>query len=260
MNPAGKVPLSEFAIPVVTDIIFRAAQLLTLDLDLDEARAAHRQIVEAHVNAANPAHADVDALEQAGEVHRRVTGQAGEAAGGLFHLYTLTIVAVGIALSRGAGRKQERVAQPAAKTPKGQPIPQRSTARQTAGTPQTTGQARRPVDSAQPLRDTTGNRAPSRVAAVRAPWGRRIRQRSDIDWDFVRPEGTTFAGQTNRAAAQQGYSPVRINPRVGYVGADDDPLEVAGYRVPTAVVQAARRQAAGQGDYVDEQGMSIQAF
>lgn len=58
--------------------------------------------------------------------------------------------------------------------------------------------------------------APTRQA-VRAPWGRQVRQRSDIDWDYVRPEGTSLAGQTNRAAAQQGYAPVRINPQTGKV-------------------------------------------
>ncbi|MHC4401735.1 MAG: hypothetical protein ACYTG0_18850 [Planctomycetota bacterium] len=53
--------------------------------------------------------------------------------------------------------------------------------------------------------------------AVRTPWGRQVRQRSDIDWDFVRPEGTPLAGQTNRAAAQQGYAPVRIDPQTAKV-------------------------------------------
>ncbi|QDU94845.1 hypothetical protein [Lignipirellula cremea] len=47
---------------------------------------------------------------------------------------------------------------------------------------------------------------------------------------------------------------------VGYVSADDESLEISGYKIPTPVIEAACRQVAGRGEYVDEQGMSIKAF
>jgi hypothetical protein len=50
---------------------------------------------------------------------------------------------------------------------------------------------------------------------VTTPWQRRVYQRTDIDWDMVRPEGVEFAGETNAAAARRGYAPVRINPETG---------------------------------------------
>jgi hypothetical protein len=40
-----------------------------------------------------------------------------------------------------------------------------------------------------------------------------VYQRSDIDWEFVRPEGLPKAGMTNLQAARRGYAPVRMNPR-----------------------------------------------
>lgn len=46
----------------------------------------------------------------------------------------------------------------------------------------------------------------------------------------------------------------------GYVGADDKTLDIEGYSVPMAVIEAARRQTPGQGDYVDDHGNSIQPF
>ncbi|MHC4402821.1 MAG: hypothetical protein ACYTG0_24435, partial [Planctomycetota bacterium] len=46
----------------------------------------------------------------------------------------------------------------------------------------------------------------------------------------------------------------------GYVGSDETTLEVEGKTVPIAVIEAARQQPVGQGDYVDEQGHSIQPF
>ncbi len=66
--------------------------------------------------------------------------------------------------------------------------------------------------------------APNRGAAVqqtwtktRTPWQRVVYQRNDIDWDFLRPEGTSLAGKTNWEAATQGYAPVRLNPGTGKV-------------------------------------------
>lgn len=47
---------------------------------------------------------------------------------------------------------------------------------------------------------------------------------------------------------------------VGYVGPDDDSLEIADFEVPKSVIEAARRQPVGQGDYVNERGMTIQPF
>ena len=46
----------------------------------------------------------------------------------------------------------------------------------------------------------------------------------------------------------------------GYIGSEETMLEVEGNSVPIAVIEAARRQPVGQGDYVDEQGHSIQPF
>ncbi len=51
--------------------------------------------------------------------------------------------------------------------------------------------------------------------SVTVPWQRQVNQRSDIDWNFVRPHGTPAAGHTNREAARMGYTPVRINPQTG---------------------------------------------
>ena len=46
----------------------------------------------------------------------------------------------------------------------------------------------------------------------------------------------------------------------GYVGSDETTLEVEGKTVPIAVIEAARQQPVGQGDYVDEHRHSIQPF
>ncbi len=46
----------------------------------------------------------------------------------------------------------------------------------------------------------------------------------------------------------------------GYAGRDETTLEVEGNTVPLAVIEAARQQPVGQGDYVDEHGRSIQPF
>jgi len=52
---------------------------------------------------------------------------------------------------------------------------------------------------------------------AQTPWRRRVYQRPDldIDWDFVRPEGTSLSGKTNWEAATQGYAPGRVNPATG---------------------------------------------
>ena len=47
---------------------------------------------------------------------------------------------------------------------------------------------------------------------------------------------------------------------VGHVGVDEQLLDIDGYCVPFPVIEAARRQATGQGDYVDENGNSIRLF
>jgi hypothetical protein len=47
---------------------------------------------------------------------------------------------------------------------------------------------------------------------------------------------------------------------VGHVGYDEMELEIDGEFVPQAVLEAARRQPDGQGDYVDEMGQSIRPF
>jgi len=57
----------------------------------------------------------------------------------------------------------------------------------------------------------------SRWTRTTAPWQRRVYQRSDIDWDFVRPTGTSLAGRTNREAAAKGYAPVRVNPQTSRI-------------------------------------------
>jgi hypothetical protein len=46
----------------------------------------------------------------------------------------------------------------------------------------------------------------------------------------------------------------------GYVGTDDTSLDIEGQVVPAAVLEAARRQVIGQGDYVNERGNSIMPF
>jgi len=57
----------------------------------------------------------------------------------------------------------------------------------------------------------------SKWTEVGTPWGRTVYQRSDIDWDFLRPEGTKMAGITNLEAAELGYAPVRLNPKTGKI-------------------------------------------
>jgi hypothetical protein len=46
----------------------------------------------------------------------------------------------------------------------------------------------------------------------------------------------------------------------GYVGYEQSELEVAGGRIPRPVIEAARRQLIGQGDYLDETGNSVPPF
>ena len=46
----------------------------------------------------------------------------------------------------------------------------------------------------------------------------------------------------------------------GYVGTDEKRLELDGKLVPVAVLEAARRQAPGQGEFVNEDGRSLQPF
>ena len=46
----------------------------------------------------------------------------------------------------------------------------------------------------------------------------------------------------------------------GYVGEDDTELVVEGEVVPWAVLDAARRQTYGQGDYVNAEGESVRPF
>lgn len=47
------------------------------------------------------------------------------------------------------------------------------------------------------------------------PWQRSVYQRSDIDWDLVRPKGASAEGLTNWQAARKGYAPGRLNPDSG---------------------------------------------
>lgn len=46
----------------------------------------------------------------------------------------------------------------------------------------------------------------------------------------------------------------------GYVGREETRFEVAGRPIPKAVIESARNQPLGQGDYVDEHGNSVQPF
>jgi hypothetical protein len=50
----------------------------------------------------------------------------------------------------------------------------------------------------------------SRWSKITTPWKRNVFQRSDIDWDFIRPDGLT-----NWQAARKGYTPMRLNPSSG---------------------------------------------
>jgi len=45
-----------------------------------------------------------------------------------------------------------------------------------------------------------------RYRVATTPWGRKVWQLKDVDWDLVRRDGTT-----NLAAAQRGLAPVRYN-------------------------------------------------
>lgn len=46
----------------------------------------------------------------------------------------------------------------------------------------------------------------------------------------------------------------------GYVGIEDVALDVGGREIPRAVIEAARSQPLGQGNYVDEHGRSVPFF
>jgi hypothetical protein len=50
----------------------------------------------------------------------------------------------------------------------------------------------------------------SRFSKTTTPWQRTVHQRSDIDWELVRPDGLT-----NLQAARRGYTPKRVNPETG---------------------------------------------
>ena len=47
---------------------------------------------------------------------------------------------------------------------------------------------------------------------------------------------------------------------LGHVDATSDDLRIDGRQVPRAVIEAARRQPLGQGDYVDALGQSVAPF
>ena len=47
---------------------------------------------------------------------------------------------------------------------------------------------------------------------------------------------------------------------VGYVGYYEEALNIAGHDVPKAVLDAVRKRPKGPGDYVDNEGNSIQPF
>lgn len=48
--------------------------------------------------------------------------------------------------------------------------------------------------------------------------------------------------------------------QVGYLTTDQDKLEIEGMLVPFEVIQAAKKQPVGQGDYLDSKGISIDPF
>jgi RHS repeat-associated protein len=85
------------------------------------------------------------------------------------------------------------------------------------------------------MRGAPGRGALSRWSRTTTPWQRRVYQRSDIDWDFVRPQGVPLAGKTNWEAAVQGYAPGRINPVTGKW--DDVILHHAGQNPRGAAVE-----------------------
>ncbi len=62
-----------------------------------------------------------------------------------------------------------------------------------------------------------GGKGRGRFKPEVAPWQRKAYQRSDIDWDYVRPEGAIMAGKSNWEAAELGYAPVRINQKTGKI-------------------------------------------
>jgi hypothetical protein len=47
---------------------------------------------------------------------------------------------------------------------------------------------------------------------------------------------------------------------IGYVGAEAASLEIDGQDIPAAVIEAAKRQPLGLGDYIDESGKSVRPF
>jgi RHS repeat-associated protein len=67
------------------------------------------------------------------------------------------------------------------------------------------------IPGARALRDGSA----ARWARTTTPWQRHVYQRTDIEWNRVRPEGVSQSGLTNWQAARRGYAPVRENPRTG---------------------------------------------
>jgi RHS repeat-associated protein len=66
-------------------------------------------------------------------------------------------------------------------------------------------------------RSAASRASAAQFSRITTPWHRNVYQRGDVNWDFVRPAGVPLSGQTNRAAARLGYTPVRINPNTGRV-------------------------------------------
>jgi len=70
--------------------------------------------------------------------------------------------------------------------------------------------------------------------------------------DYKPFPGAKFEVQLQSPAGGPGVS--------GYFGDDEVQLVVGGESIPLAVLQAARRQPFGQGDYVNEKGETVPAF
>jgi hypothetical protein len=80
-------------------------------------------------------------------------------------------------------------------------------------------------------------------------------------WYFVvrlAPENPQY--NVRRTIEIQMLDPAGRARYVGYAGDHETELQIEGYSIPQAVLEAARRQPPGQGDYVNDSGQSISPF
>jgi len=81
------------------------------------------------------------------------------------------------------------------------------------GTPKSSAPSNTPSDKSTTTQRDSKTDAPNKIwSKTDTPWGRSVLRRSDVDWNYVRPDGLG----TNAQAARRGYAPIRPNAKGGH--------------------------------------------